>query len=613
MQIKTFTFLLQTFLMSGLSAQPGSRDSGFGVNGLVTFLPYSTATGYGSGDPSMGLQSDGKIINLSIYYYNSHTHFAAFRFKTTGQVDSSFGNNGQINTLISPFAEETPKTLLVYPDDRILIAGETEYTTGGYNVELTRYKSDGTADPTFGTNGIVVKNFSYYDHRLHSIALQPDGKIVLGGYAMSSTVASPDFAVFRIKPNGDPDSSFGINGMAVTDFGNTDKINSIALQSDGKILATGNSGDNIALVRYQTNGSLDSTFGTNGKLLTTFGYTRNVANSVKIQTDNNFIVGGSTGAAVYSYYALRRFKPTGIADSSFGLNGTQITNVNNGEDFIQGMAIQADGKIIVAGYSDSNNYSGYVRFSMARYTSTGNLDAGFGNAGIVQTIFPTTESYGFSMLVQPDGKIIEGGASSAGVTHLAMARFKNDFTVIPIKLLSFNAYKTAGAANELEWTTVNESSNEYFIIERSANGNDWTAIGRINCLGSGTDHTYVYKDIDPYPDISYYRLNQFFSEGSHTYSAIRKLGSKNLNRVALSVYPNPVAQDLQITYTLAENETIALKIFNVKGELLQSMTIAGKKGINSVNPPLTRELISGYYYLTVSTSDNQQSVRFIKK
>ncbi|MDX3248117.1 calcium-binding protein [Streptomyces sp. ME18-1-4] len=282
----------------------------------------------------------------------------------------------------------------------------------------------GDLDPTFGTGGKVITNFGGTDF---ATSVQADGKIVAAGF--TSAGGANDFALARYNTNGSLDTTFGTGGKVTTDFGGTnDGAHAVAVQPDGKIVAAGQSGSgftlDFALARYNTDGSLDTTFGTGGKVTTSFGASFNQAFGVVLQTDGKIVAAGTTNAGAGDDFAVARYNTDGSLDTSFGTGGLVTTDFGTGSsDEASGVALQSDGKIVLAGSSDSG---GTEDFALARYNTDGSLDTTFGTGGKVTTSFGGNE-FADGVVVQTDGKIVAAGFTNAGGTQdFALARYNTD-------------------------------------------------------------------------------------------------------------------------------------------------------------------------------------------
>ena len=238
------------------------------------------------------------------------------------------------------------------------------------------------------------------------------------------------FASGLSASSGELDPTFGATGKVVTDLGPYDAGEGAAIQADGKIVVAGYTYDpaansSFALARYNPDGALDPSFGAGGNVRTAFGgpYSSSSASSVAIQSDGKIVVAGGayiSGVSADSEFGLARYNPDGTLDGSFGVAGKVVANLDH-DDYADGVAIQPDGKIVVVGGSGTGNHSS---FSVARFNPDGSLDGGFGANGIVTTAFSSGSDYAFAVLVQSDGRIVAAGASSG--TGFALARYNAD-------------------------------------------------------------------------------------------------------------------------------------------------------------------------------------------
>ncbi len=360
----------------------GTLDNSFGNGGIVvTYFGDTVSFGY-----AVAIQTDGKIVVAGTSYdgLQQLDDFALARYDTDGSVDNTFGTGGIVTTDFGN-SDDYGESVAIQSDGKIIVAGTSDIYNVPDNVQafaLARYNTNGTLDGSFGVEGVVATNFYNSDNYGHSVVIQPDGKILVAG-SSSNIDSIISIALMRYETNGTPDSSFGVNGIDTTIIGSNSSGNSVVLQPDGKIVVAGYAGDNFAVVRYTISGTLDTTFGTGGKDTTGFGTSVAVGNSVVIQADSEIVAGGSTGSA----FALARYKVNGIPDSTFGTNGKITTTFTGVDDEAYSLALQPDGKIVAAGYTEID--TAYY-FATARYIPTITL-------GIVDL-----SAYGNSALVYPD-------------------------------------------------------------------------------------------------------------------------------------------------------------------------------------------------------------------
>ncbi|MBI4658648.1 MAG: VCBS repeat-containing protein [Verrucomicrobia bacterium] len=290
----------------------------------------------------------------------------------------------------------------------------------------------GDLDPAFGSGGKVTASFGSGDDYAHAVAVQSDGKIVVVGYAASGG-GKNDFALARYNADGSLDTNFGpnANGKVTTDFGgNNDSAVAVALQPDGKILVAGSSlpGGTLVAVRYQANGTLDTSFGTGGKASASFGGGAESASAMLLQPDGKVVVVGLSNAGSCCFSSvLARFNADGSVDTTFGTNGKATTDLSSNDDGPSAAVLQADGKIVLAGYtSGASGGGGDSQFALVRYLANGSLDASFGSGGKVITDVNATDN-AFAVAVQPDGKLVAAGrANGSSNSDFALARYNTD-------------------------------------------------------------------------------------------------------------------------------------------------------------------------------------------
>ena len=226
---------------------------------------------------------------------------------------------------------------------------------------------------------------------------------------------------------GDLDTSFDSDGKVTTEVGSTDDFaRSVAIQSDGKIVAAGFSSNgsdwDFALVRYNTDGSLDTSFDSDGKVTTAIGSGDDHAVSVAIQSDGKIVAAGYSNGSNWDF-ALVRYNTDGSLDTNFDSDGKVTTAIGGGADYAVSVAIQSDGKIVAAGYSNGSNFD----FALVRYNTDGSLDTSFDSDGKVTTDFGSGSDYGSSVTIQSDGKIVAAGGSSNGSNRdFALVRYNTD-------------------------------------------------------------------------------------------------------------------------------------------------------------------------------------------
>jgi uncharacterized delta-60 repeat protein len=306
----------------------------------------------------------------------------------------------------------------------------------------------GLLDPTFGSGGVVNTVWSAATDNAENLVIQGDGKIVVVGQTPgSSKTGSADMAVARYNANGTLDSGFGTGGRLTTDFNQDfDGARAAAIQpGTGKLLVAGITrkttkvkgatvtNDDFALVRYTATGALDTTFGSGGKVETDMGSNGDGAYAMAVQPDGRIILAGRVAGNNYQYLALARYTAAGALDPTFGTGGKVVTNIstNQSEGFPVAIQLQADGRIVVSSSDTAGNFDN--DFRVTRFDTNGTLDPTFGSAGSVTTDFNGGSiDYPSGLAIQADGRIVVVGGSyiNGDVKGIALARYLSQDTVI---------------------------------------------------------------------------------------------------------------------------------------------------------------------------------------
>jgi uncharacterized delta-60 repeat protein len=407
-------------------------DPTFGANGIVT----ADFGGDSDSGRSVLIQPDGKIVMLGTAQGQTPV---LMRFNSNGSVDDTFGVDGK---LAVNFQDEVALQL-----DGKLIVGDTS----GGSLAVARYLSNGAGlDTTFGTNGVakIPSNPGDFIYLCSDLAVQPDHKIVLVG-TQESQGHTTNIIVARFTSEGAPDTTFAGNGLNFLDkyaFPNSAYFRgeAVAIQPDGKIVLSANMFDNdtldeqIGLARLKPDGSLDtSAFGTNGKgtVAITLRKFNNSRGGLALQADGKIVVLGNIsnyGSNPNDDLVLARFNTDGSLDPAFGENGIVVTDFGkeeNGND----IAVQPDGKILVVGKTFDAEVSDIL---LVRYDSDGSLDDTFGLNGKVITDLGNAPDSGNGIAIQTDGKLVIVGSSNG---NAILARYITDISNKPKVTVTFRS------------------------------------------------------------------------------------------------------------------------------------------------------------------------------
>jgi uncharacterized delta-60 repeat protein len=418
-------------LVTATFSFPGGLDPFFGTGGVST---APIGKGGFDLSFAAALQTDGKIVIVGDSRSNSETfsvepvNSIVSRINADGTLDTSFGYRGIARRRMPGRAN----AVVMQADGKIVVGGYTLAEVSFFQVFfVARYNPDGTPDGSFGTGGILTTSFADINQRgiLNSLAVQPDGKIVAAGYSFFGSSTPQSMAVVRYNSNGTPDSSFDGDGRAFIDLAAAgSRANVVALQADGKIVVGGllrepvGTVSDFALVRLNTDGSPDNTFDGDGKLTTEFSTTSTNILGLGIQSDGRIVAAGNSNQGAARDIAMARYNTDGSLDTSFDGDGKLTTDI--GDDLVGNMRIQADGKIVVCGQSFAAP-NPHPAFMSARYNTDGSLDNSYNGNGKVLTPLPDRVGKANAAFIRPDGKIILAGhASGAAVSDFAVLHYE---------------------------------------------------------------------------------------------------------------------------------------------------------------------------------------------
>jgi uncharacterized delta-60 repeat protein len=371
--IKRVALLAGAALLSSstlLMAQAGSLDPTFGTGGIVT-TPNTTT---GCAPCALALQTDGKIVVAGgASASNGAAEVAVARYNTNGSLDPTFGKGGIVTTSQGNISGGA-FGMALQPDGKIVVG-----TTGDVDLLVIRYNTDGSLDTTFGSGGIAsLRPFNdlFFSPLAGGVAVESNGGILIVAQAVAA----------RLLSNGQADASFGTDGAAEL----VSSAQALTLLPTGKFLVSTISASTAA-ARYTSSGALDSTFGFAGQVANLGG-----TSFIPITSGKLIAVGSLVSAAEPppaksnpQGFLVGRYAANGTVDSSFGTHGAVITTFpNEGFSSAQAVAVQSDGKIVAVGVTEANSPAFGQQpsdFALARYTASGQLDTGFGTNGLVTT------------------------------------------------------------------------------------------------------------------------------------------------------------------------------------------------------------------------------------
>ncbi len=608
-----------------VSAQVGSLDNSFNGIGSRIDNPTGVPDKYDIAQ-AISFTTGGKILVAG--RIKNDNLFLLVRYTAGGGLDNTFGHNGvvAIDTMTAQAFGMAQQ-----PDGKIVLAGWIMPTPGVRDFCIMRFNADGSLDAGFGAGGRAVTAVSAENDEARNVAIQSDGKIVVTGYS-TNAAHNTDFAVVRYTASGSLDGTFGSGGIVTTNITNFDIAYGIAInKTTGAITIAGTSnGDSenpdysnvghgdFTVIRYTSAGAFDGSFGVGG--IATFdvgGGKYDEAHGMAVQPDGKIVVAGiakrvSTKGG-NSDVAIIRLTTAGALDNTFGIGGRVIEDYENGDsdDDCESVALQSDGKIVVGGSVGVFNAPNKYGLLLMRFTTAGILDPTFdGDGKGAYDIEPTDNDLG--MAVALNGNRIYLAGCSGDPKDFIIAAFKNDATSLPIILSEFYAQKQTGKV-ALQWTTSSEENVAQFVIERSSDGKNYKSIGTVAATGnSSTPKNYSFTDQNPAASNNYYRLQVQDLDGRITYSKIVIINVSAGSTTSMQVFPNPVANELQVQIPGGFNGNTSLQVYDVSGHLMKTNRI--NLNGNAVNTTVdVTTLPVGVYTLKATDGNNSVITRFVKK
>jgi uncharacterized delta-60 repeat protein len=342
---------------------------------------------------------------------------------SAGDLDLTFSDDGQQVLDPTPFGIDGAEDVIIQPDGKIVVAGFANGFAPGTDGVLVRLNADGSPDTTFDGDGIAALDLpGTAGVGFRAVALQADGKIVATGH---TNAGSPGL-VARFNADGSLDATFGTAGVALTSL----HTYAIAVQTDGKVVVGGGFDDGLGTVsfgaaRFHANGTPDHTFDGDGVAITTTGPAGAAALDMLVQPDGKILLGGYSRQGGSEGFALVRYNPNGSPDRTFGGDGLVTTPSGIGQNFegINGLALTPDGKIVAAGATVDQNFN--VVLALLRYRANGSLDTTFGGDGKIFTAIPNASVFACEdVALQADGKIVVvGGVLFPGGSRSTVSRY----------------------------------------------------------------------------------------------------------------------------------------------------------------------------------------------
>lgn len=612
----------------------GNLDSSFDQDGIAI-----TQLGNISSEASdVKVQNDGKIIGIGTARMSDNIwNIAMVRYSASGVLDPTFSGDGKLTT--NYFGTDQGRSVIILTDGSLVVWGQSgELANSGI---LLKYSKVGSLDPSFGTNGITFQELYQVHSFVNDLTIQTNGNIITGGTSNSN--ATLGMVTTRMKQNGLPDTTYNTDGIAQSFLYSANlECKSIALQADGKIVQLGiqktkTKNDEIIIIRYHTDGSLDESFGTNGRVNTDVGNFDDDGVCMAVQADNKLIVAGYSYNGQNYDFLLTRYLPNGNLDNSFSADGKIIIAFGTGNDEAHAIALQKDGKILVGGFTEGANHE--TQFAVIRLTAQGNLDQTFNKTGKLSIdLSPDGNETIKAIKVQGDGKIILAGDAFNGMN--------NDFALV--RILPDGSLDNTFSGDGILIIDINNNYNETADVELLMDGriiaggtcilnNTYEfALSRITPdgqLDAGFgDRGIAILSVGPEDDILSslaLQADEKLILGGSSYTNYRvdftlarvlpKLNVGVLDQEdesnAVLLYPNPILSEITIEYELNKDEEINITLVDLSGKKVQQFIKNERKsqGYHKESLKLDLQIPDGFYLLNLSTTKRIATVKVYKK
>lgn len=405
-------------------------DRSFGNNGTVV-------TSVGSGNDlaqAVAVYPDGRVLAAGYAFNGTNNDFAMVRYLPNGAVDPSFGFGGSVMVPVGN-SEDEAFACVIQPDGRIVVAGQT-YNGIKTSFAVIRLNADGTLDQTLGGVGKMTVSPSVGNAIVRSIALQVDGKIVLAG--AGSNGLNFDIILARLNVDGSLDAAFGTDGLIVKAIGSGhDDAYGVAVQSDGRVVIGGYYSSaattDTVVLRFLTDGSPDPTFGTGGVAIHAFSPGTDEALAMTLASDGRIVLAGCIRDAMPNDFLVARLLSDGSVDSSFGVGGLAVVPFSSAPDLGLSVAVQPDGKVVAAGFGSNGANND---FAVVRLNSNGLPDETFDTGGKTMTMIGTSADVANAVAIAPDGTIVAAGRTVSSTADFGLVKYRAGVASISGRVLT---------------------------------------------------------------------------------------------------------------------------------------------------------------------------------
>ena len=496
----------------------------------------------------------------------------------TGDLDSAFGVFGVATTNDIGAGVDHAYAMTLDPTGRIVMVGSAS-DGAGLNFGISRFLPGGTLDPAFGIGGATMFDLGSDFDIAYAVAVQPDGRIIVAGRAEQDWTT--DMAIIRLNDDGSLDSSFAENGVRWADFGpGSDYARSILLRGDGRVIVVGYAHDgstfHTAVVQLLADGSFDGSFSGDGRIMLMLSPEHDATTAAILLPDGRILLAGNAGDP--SDFFVARMNTDGTLDTSFGVGGVSTADALGTNDVGLGLAIGSDGRIVVSGSAHIG--LGYHRFAVARFLQNGSPDTTFSTDGVTTATPGPLSNQGAGSVVQPDGKVLMcGNTNIPSNSNFGIVRFNVD-----------GSLDTTFSADGMLAMEVAPYGNYAWSVALQGGG---ILVGgsSTNALGH-TRFTVV-------------RLMNDINVGVFEPTSLAS---------AILVYPNPINAASTFTYTLTKEESLTLQVFDATGRVARSLFSNAKRPLGEHRETLDLSgLAAANYTVVLSSAEGSVSVKVVKE
>jgi len=503
-------------------------------------------------------------------------------FSQGGMLDDTFASGGKLYLDFGTYESEIT-SLITQPDKKIIAAGVFHNHGTNQKYFIVRYNVDGSVNSTFGVEGMVVNPFDERP-RINSLLLQPDGKILAMGTIYSDGAEYSKSFLVRYNPNGTLDENFGNQGFVIND---ASVINAFSVQSDGGIIVATDripfTLNQCQLIRYKSDGSIDSNFGVDGTVDTTIDSQGVSVKAIVVLPDGKILVGGAFGDSQNRNVAVLRYANDGAIDPTFGTVGVKIIDLEP-VDEVTAMKVQTNGNIVISLSSYHIDEGMYVfNHQLACLMAEGDYDLNFGNNGIAKLLAPCA-----AMELQANGKIIVAGSYDSGI-------YAN-----PV-VIGLSRYQSNGLADS-------DFGNNGLVTTSAGNNTRGAATSvAIQMDGKivvGATFSEAYLSSHPHTLVLRYGSGETLTDGSNL----------SFQKNNFLVYPNPVKEILNLDFYLDQPAVLSANLYNAAGKKVANLLEdkAFNNGFGTQQFQVSEHLPQGVYFLKITNGTNTTNIKLIK-